>query len=65
MNSRETFHYVPSVMLISSVIPIVNQWRTEGGGLECSNPLPPRNSEGPTKNRAKLNPIVKTVKKNC
>jgi len=26
---------------------------------------PPRNSEGPTKNRAKLNPIVKTVKKNA
>ena len=24
---------------------------------------PPRNSEGPPKNRAKLNPIVKTVKK--
>jgi hypothetical protein len=34
------------------------QWRTGG----CSNPPPP-NSEGPTKNRAKLNPIVKTVKK--
>ena len=28
----------------------------------CLNP-PPRNSEGPTKNHAKLNPIVKTVKK--
>ena len=26
---------------------------------------PPRNSEGPPKNRAKLNPIVKTVEKNC
>jgi hypothetical protein len=26
---------------------------------------PPRNSEGPPKYRAKLNPIVKTVKKNC
>ena len=25
-------------------------------------PPPPRNSEGPPKNRAKLNPIVKTVK---
>ena len=32
------------------------------GGLGSSTPLP-RNSEGPTKNRAKLNPIVKTVKK--
>ena len=29
--------------------------------MGCSNP--PQNSEGPTKNRAKLNPIVKTVKK--
>ena len=37
-----------------------NQWRTEGG-LGCSNP-PPRNSEGTTKNRARLNAIVKTVK---
>jgi hypothetical protein len=40
---------------------ILNQWRTQGG-FGCSNP-PPRNSEGPPKNRAKLNPIVKTVKK--
>ena len=38
------------------------QWRTEGWGWGVQ--LPPRNSEGPTKNRAKLNPIVKTVK-NC
>ena len=36
------------------------QWPTEGG-FGCS-PLP-RNSEGPPKNRAKLNPIAKTVKK--
>ena len=28
----------------------------------CSTP-PPRNSEGPPKNRAKLNPTVKTAKK--
>ena len=34
----------------------------EGGGFGCSNPTP-RNSEGPPKNRAKLNSIVKTVKK--
>ena len=33
------------------------------GGFGCSNPPPPRNSVGPPKNRAKLNPIVKTVKK--
>ena len=33
-----------------------------GGGVSCVQP-PPRNSEGPPKNRAKLNPIVKTVKK--
>jgi len=40
-----------------------NQWRTGGwGGWGVQTP-PPRNSEGP-KNRAKLNPIVKTVK-NC
>ena len=32
-------------------------------GFGCSN-TPNRNSEGPPKNRAKLNPIVKTVK-NC
>ena len=32
-----------------------------GGGFGLSNP--PRNSEGPPKDRAKLNPIVKTVKK--
>ena len=40
----------------------LNQWRT--GGLRVFKPPPPgRNSEGPPKNRAKLNPIVKTVKK--
>ena len=39
----------------------LQQWRTEGGGFKP----PPPNSEGPTKNRAKLNPIVNTVKKNC
>ena len=32
------------------------------GGFRVFKP-PPRNSEGPPKNRAKLNPIVKTVKK--
>jgi len=38
------------------------QWRTEGGGFGGSTPLP----EIPKalQNRAKLNPIVKTVK-NC
>ena len=39
------------------------QWRTEGGFGVFKTP--PRNSEGPPKNRAKLSPIVKTVKKNC
>ena len=34
-----------------------------GEGFGCSNSPPPRNSEGPPKNRAKLNPIVQTVKK--
>ena len=38
------------------------QWRTEGG-VGVFKPPPPRNSEGPPKNRAKINPIVKTVKK--
>jgi len=36
------------------------QWRTEGG---CSNPPPPEIPKA-LQNRAKLNPIVKTVK-NC
>jgi len=34
------------------------------GGLVGFKPPPPRNSEGPPQNRAKINPIVKTVK-NC
>ena len=38
------------------------QWRTQGGGVRVFNP-PPRNSEGPPKNRAKLNQIVKLLKK--
>jgi hypothetical protein len=42
--------------------PASSQWRTVGEGVGVFKP--PRNSEGPTKNRAKLNPIVKTVK-NC
>jgi len=46
---------------IRCVLPIWEQWRNEGG-FEVFKP-PPRNSEGPPKNRAKLNPIVKTVKK--
>ena len=37
------------------------QWRTEEG-FGVFKP-PPRSSEGPPKNRAKFNPIVKTVKK--
>ena len=40
------------------------QWRTEGG-FGVFKPPPPRNSEGPPKNLAKLNPIVKTVKKSA
>ena len=46
-----------------TIFDAVDQWRTEwGGGLGCSNPSP----EIPKalQNRAKLNPIVKTVK-NC
>ena len=39
------------------------QWRTQGEGFSGVQTPPPRNSEGPPKNRAKLNPIVKTVKK--
>ena len=34
-----------------------------GGGVSGVQTPPPRNCEGPTKNRAKLNPIVKIVKK--
>ena len=44
-----------------SVYLCEEQWRTRGG-VRVFKP-PPRNSEGPPKNRAKLNPIVKTVKK--
>ena len=39
------------------------QWRTEGGSWGVQTPLTPRNSEGPPKNRVKLNAIVKIVKK--
>ena len=40
------------------------QWRTEGGlgCLGCSNPPPPEIPKA-LQNRAKLNPIVKTVQK--
>ena len=47
---------------LSDSTVILLQWRTEGV-FGVFNPPPPRNSEGPRKNRAKLNPIVKTVKK--
>jgi len=39
------------------------QWRIEGGGLAGSTP-PPYEIPKAHQNRAKLNPIVKTVK-NC
>ena len=35
------------------------------GGVSGVQTPPPRNSEGPPKNRAKLNPTVKTVLKNA
>ena len=40
-------------------------WRSgvPRGGVRVFKHRPPRNSEGPPKNRAELNPIVKTVKK--
>ena len=47
---------------MKSTIHCSKQWRTEGGGFGVFK-SPPRNSEGPTKNRAELNPFVKTVKK--
>ena len=37
------------------------QWRTRGGRLGCSNSPPPEIPKA-FHNRAKLNPIVKTVK---
>ena len=40
-----------------------DQWRTEGG-LGCSNHPPPPEIPKALQNRAKLKPIVKTVK-NC
>ena len=48
-----------ALMCLSNVN--INQWRTEGG-LGCSTP-PPEIPKA-LQNRAKLNPIVKTVK-NC
>ena len=45
--------YVNKMVIIASV--------AYQGGVGVFKP--PRNSEGPPKNRAKLNPIVKTVKK--
>jgi len=42
-------------------VKLCDQWRTGGGG--CSTPLPPEIPKA-LENRAKLNPIVKTVK-NC
>ena len=39
----------------------MNQWRTEGGFGGGSKPLPPEIPKA-ILNRAKLNPIVKTVK---
>ena len=52
---------IPVKSASANVSFYTNQWRTQGG-FACSTP-PPRNSDGPPKNRAKLNPIVKTVKK--
>ena len=48
------FHSQGQVCLLPVAYP--------GGGSGVQTP-PPRNSEGPPKNRAKLNPIVITVKK--
>ena len=47
----------PQISLSGSGVP-------GGGDSGVQTPPPPPNSEGPPKNRAKLNPIVKTVK-NC
>ena len=45
-------------------VPCVKrQWRTKGGGLGAFKP-PPSEIPKALQNRAKLNPIVKTVK-NC
>jgi hypothetical protein len=55
---------------IFRVFDVKDKWRVAmdsgvptGGGLGVFKPPPPRNSEGPPKNFAKLNPIVKIVKK--
>ena len=69
----QTWALLPcSIGLINSVFnselgAIVQTGHTFSGvprGVGVFNP-PPRNSEGPPKNRAKLNPIVKIVKKKC
>ena len=53
---RETSNVCTSLLLSLTLAYL-------GGGSGVQPP--PRNSEGPPNNRAKLNPIVKTVKKNC
>ena len=53
---------VPSSYLLCLLLKY-RQWRTEGGGLGCSNPTPTEILMA-LQNRAKLNPIAKTVK-NC
>ena len=51
------------LVLVSLLWYRVSAVAYRGGGVWSVQTPPPRNSEGPTKNRAKLNPIVKTVKK--
>jgi len=55
-----THHYVTSRMTGGKTTPPPTQWRTEGGLGEFKSPEVPKDLQ----NRAKLNPIVKTVK-NC
>jgi len=50
--------------LMFSKLCYISQWRTENGGLGGSNPPPPLEIPKALQNRAKFNPIVKTVK-NC
>ena len=51
------------IRIQNSLFVSTAQWHNEGWGFGVFKPPPPRNSEG-IQNRAKLNPIVKTVK-NC
>ena len=61
-NMLEHFKYFIIILIVSTnyiFVHLLDQWRNEGG-LGCSTP--PLEILKALQNRAKLNPIVKTVK---